>query len=205
MSSLTEILASIESRLADLHSEISSLQAARAELRNGHSAPARAAAPRPTTRRRGSARTKPAKARAGQSVAAPPADASGTPAAAVPAPDPGSRRAASASKRRAASASKRRPRTATRRARGGKATKDLVAGSLEAMLRESGNGLSAAAIARSAKARDGQVRDLLRELASAGRVRQSGARRASLWRLVTDEERIAERAAELAARSAAKS
>jgi DNA-binding IclR family transcriptional regulator len=76
---------------------------------------------------------------------------------------------------------------------------------LEAMLRESGDGLSAAAIARRAHARDAQVRDLLRELASAGMVRQSGARRASRWRLVTDEERIAERAAELAARSTARS
>ena len=197
MSSLTEILASIESRLADLHSEISSLQAARAELRNGHSAAARPAAPRPTTRRRRSTRTKHAKASADQSVSASPADASGTPAPAVPADDPGARRATTTSKRG--------PRTGTRRARGRKAAKVLVAGSLEAMLRESGDGLSAAAIARGANARDGQVRDLLRELASAGKVRQSGARRASRWRLVTDEERIAERAAELAARSAAKS
>ncbi len=198
MSSLNEILASIESRLADLHTEISSLQAARAELRNGHSAPAApAAAPRATGRRRGPARAKPAKASADQRVAATPADAPATPAPAVPAHDPGAQSAATTSTRRS--------RSATRRARGRKAAKVLVAGSLEAMLRESGDGLSAAAIARGANARDGQVRDLLRELATAGRVRQSGARRASRWRLVTDEERIAERAAELAARSAAKS
>ena len=35
--------------------------------------------------------------------------------------------------------------------------------------------------------------ELLRELEAAGQVRPSGSRRSTVWRLVTDEERIAER------------
>jgi hypothetical protein len=42
---------------------------------------------------------------------------------------------------------------------------------------------------------------LLRELEAAGRVRRSGQRRGTRWHAITDEERIAERAAELAALS----
>jgi DNA-binding IclR family transcriptional regulator len=74
----------------------------------------------------------------------------------------------------------------------------LLAGSLQTMLQESADGLGAAAIARSANARDTQVRALLRELESKGQVRRTGAGRGTRWRLITDEERIAERAAELA-------
>ena len=38
---------------------------------------------------------------------------------------------------------------------------------------------------------------LLHELEAAGQVRRSGARRSTVWQLITDEERIAQRAAEL--------
>jgi hypothetical protein len=47
-----------------------------------------------------------------------------------------------------------------------------------------------------------QVLDPLRELENAGPVRRTGTRRTALWRLITDEERIAERAAELERRTA---
>jgi hypothetical protein len=80
----------------------------------------------------------------------------------------------------------------------------LLAGRLEAMLRDAEDGLNAVAIAKFANARDRQVRDLLRELEVAGQVRRTGAGRASRWKLVTDDERIAERAAELEARSTPK-
>jgi hypothetical protein len=89
---------------------------------------------------------------------------------------------------------------ATRR----KAVAVLVADKLEAMLRGAEDGLNAVAIAKQASARDTQVRGLLRELESAGRVRRTGVGRASRWRLITDEERIAQRTAELEAVSTPK-
>jgi hypothetical protein len=66
------------------------------------------------------------------------------------------------------------------------------------MLRDFG-GLSAVAIAKRGNSSYGRVRSQLRDLEAAGRIRSSGSRRTSLWRLVTDEERITERAAELEA------
>jgi hypothetical protein len=60
------------------------------------------------------------------------------------------------------------------------------------------NGLSLLALATRTGVRDAKVRERLRELERAGQARNSGKRRTSLWRLVTDEQRIAERAAELA-------
>jgi hypothetical protein len=89
-------------------------------------------------------------------------------------------------------------------ARAGKSVEVLLAGKLEAMLSESEDGLSAVTISKRSNAGYSQVLGLLRELESSGQVRRSGTRRTSLWRVVTDEERIAERAAELEALSAAK-
>jgi hypothetical protein len=77
----------------------------------------------------------------------------------------------------------------------------LLAGKLETMLSVSAAGLSAGTVSKRANARYRQVLTLLRELEQAGRVRHSGTGRTSLWRVVTDEERIAERAAELERRS----
>jgi hypothetical protein len=62
-------------------------------------------------------------------------------------------------------------------------------------------GLSAISISKQAGAGYNQVLGLLRQLEGSGDVRRTGTRRTSLWRLVTDEDRIAERAAELAARA----
>jgi hypothetical protein len=101
-------------------------------------------------------------------------------------------------------ASKPSPATKTRRSVPRKPAKSrsrvevLLAGKLEAMLAESEAGLSAVTISERSNAARRQVLDLLRELEQTGRVRRSVTRRTSLWRLVTDEERIAERAAELA-------
>jgi len=78
----------------------------------------------------------------------------------------------------------------------------LLAGKLETMLSESEAGLSAVTVSKRAHASYRQVLVLLRELEQTGRVRRSGTSRTSLWRLITDEERIAERAAELARLSA---
>jgi hypothetical protein len=73
----------------------------------------------------------------------------------------------------------------------------LLAGKLEIMLGESEDGLSALTISKRSNASYKQVVDLLRELEQTGQVRRSGSRRTSLWRRISDEERIAERSAEL--------
>jgi hypothetical protein len=92
-------------------------------------------------------------------------------------------------------ASRSRPRAKPARSR--QPIQVLLSGKLELMLRESDNGLSAATIAKRSNARYAQVLDLLRELERGGQVRRLGDRRTSRWRLISDEERIAERAAEL--------
>jgi hypothetical protein len=89
---------------------------------------------------------------------------------------------------------RRRPRT---RRRTKPATEVLTAVGLEAMLGDAPDGLSAVTIADRSGAGYNQVLGLLRELERAGRMRRTGTRRTTRWRLITDEERIAERAAEL--------
>jgi hypothetical protein len=54
------------------------------------------------------------------------------------------------------------------------------------------------ALASRAEVSETKVRDRLRELERVGEVRNSGSRRTSRWRLISDEDRIAERAAEIA-------
>ncbi len=76
----------------------------------------------------------------------------------------------------------------------------VPAGKLELLLADS-SGLTTAALAERANANRDQVLILLRELEAAGRIRRTGQRRATRWHTITDEERIQERAAELAARS----
>jgi hypothetical protein len=199
MPSSEQIRESIEARLGELRSEMTSLEAARAALQtNGGSAvrskPAGAAGTsRKATRRRSSTSASEATAAAAQ------AGPGTAPAANAPVPatsEPTTKPVSASRKRRGPVESK----AATRR----KLVEVLLAGKLEAMLREAENGLNAVAIAKQASARDTQVRDLLRELESAGRVRRTGTGRASRWRLVTDDERIAERAAEIAALSSSK-
>ena len=53
------------------------------------------------------------------------------------------------------------------------------------------------AIAEEANADYAATLTLLRELEASGQVRREGARRSTAWRLITDEDRIAQRAAEL--------
>jgi hypothetical protein len=54
------------------------------------------------------------------------------------------------------------------------------------------------ALASRAEVSETKVRGRLRELERVGEVRNSGSRRTSRWRLISDEDRIAERAAEIA-------
>lgn len=186
MPTLSDIHESIEARLVELRSEMTSLQAARTALHaNGVSrtqpSASRSAAPR-RDRTPKSADTKRARSADAKAEAAPVSSAG----------------AEAMNGRSAKAVTTRKPRTAAKRSAAKRGAPEvLLAGGLEAMLRQSPDKLSANAIARQANARGGQVRDLLRELQSAGRVRQIGARSTSRWRLITDEERIAERAAEL--------
>jgi hypothetical protein len=67
------------------------------------------------------------------------------------------------------------------------------------MLSES-DGLSTAALAKQAGVDPDQVLTLMRELEHAKRVRRTGQRRGTRWHAITDEDRIRERATELAGR-----
>ena len=91
-----------------------------------------------------------------------------------------------------------RPRRPRRRAP--RPVEVVPAGRLEALLSENG-GLTTSALAEQTNGDRDQVLTLLRELESAGRIRRSGQRRSTRWHAVTDEDRIRERAAELASRS----
>ena len=77
----------------------------------------------------------------------------------------------------------------------------LTADQLQLILSGSADGLSTAAIAEQGHADPAQVLTVLRKLETAGQVRRSGERRGTRWHLTTDEDRVAERAAEHAARS----
>ncbi|HYB27175.1 MAG TPA: hypothetical protein VEF89_11220 [Solirubrobacteraceae bacterium] len=89
-------------------------------------------------------------------------------------------------------------RTARRNTR--RATDVVPAGRLELLLSENG-GLTTSALADRTNGNRDQVLTLLRELEAAGKIRRSGQRRGTRWHAITDEDRIRERAAELARRS----
>lgn len=92
----------------------------------------------------------------------------------------------------------RAPRRARRRTATGK-TGVLLAETAERLLAES-DGLTTVALAKQAGVERDQVLPLLRDLEAAKRVRRTGQRRGTRWHAITDEDRIQERAAELAAR-----
>jgi hypothetical protein len=81
-----------------------------------------------------------------------------------------------------------------------KPTRIVPAGVLERLLAD-GDGLTTTALAEQAGGDREQVLTLLKELEAEGRVRRSGQRRGTRWRLFTEEDAIAERAAQLAAQS----
>jgi hypothetical protein len=200
MPSSEQIRESIEARLTELRSEKTSLEAARAALHTNGASRAQSrptgAAARTPTRRRASIPASKARATATATATATQTDPPPQPTPAPATSEPPAKTAVRS----------RKPRVPTERRRTTRRepVAVLLAGKLEAMLRDAEDGLNAVEIAKQASARDAQVRGLLRELESAGRVRRSGTGRASRWKLITDEERIAERAAELAALSTPK-
>jgi hypothetical protein len=112
-------------------------------------------------------------------------------------------RAARPRQREVASGTTRTGQAPRRRARRRRADKQVVpAGKLEQLLGAS-DGLTTAALAQETNADPGQMLPLLRELEAAGKIRRTGERRGVRWHAVTDEDRIAARAAELAGRSRA--
>jgi DNA-binding IclR family transcriptional regulator len=74
----------------------------------------------------------------------------------------------------------------------------VAAGKLELLLSKA-DGVTTSELAEQANGDRDQVLVLLRELEAAGRVRRSGQRRGTRWHAITDEDRIQQRAAELAA------
>ena len=186
MSDIPELLAAIDSRLADLAAEITVLETARAALDGprtiGRSPAAASDAMTARSRRR------PRRPRRTPSPKPTEQPASGTtPEPAISVHDDGSTTTPNRSTRKAA-ANGTRPR----RAGGAVGTETL-----ERLLADTSAGLSANAIAEQAGAGYNPTLKLLRKLEEAGQVRRSGSRRSTAWRLVTDEERIAQRAAEL--------
>jgi hypothetical protein len=97
----------------------------------------------------------------------------------------------------------RRRSTAARKRPGRRAAaapEIVPAGKLESLLSENG-GLTTSVLTERTNGDRDQVLTLLRELEAAGRIRRSGQRRSTRWHAITDEDRIRERAAELATRS----
>lgn len=137
MTTIDQLIRSIDARIAELRSDMASLQAARSALATDGAAP-----PPPSPAKAGRAR-------------------------------------------------RRRPR---------QPHKPLTAETAEQLLATT-DGLTTTAVAQQADADRDQVFAVLRNLEQAGRVRRTGQRRATRWHAITDEDRIRERAAELASRS----
>jgi cell division septum initiation protein DivIVA len=181
MTATKDIIDSIENRLSQLNEEIGALNAARDALDGDDTQ-----APR---RRRGAATSR---TRSG------PSDNAGGASAVRATVEPGEPGSTIASRR--SPSTPRKPARRRARAKADRTVKVVRAGKLELLLSDTG-GLATSALAQRANADRDQVLTLLRELEMAGRVRRMGQRRATRWRAITDEERIRERAAELAARS----
>jgi hypothetical protein len=180
MRTTDEILDSIDQRLREVKEEIETLNAARAALDSRE---------RPTTQR--PRRTVTRRAAPSQTNAA---DATARAEVPVKLPAETSADVPNVSRRKSREAAPRR-----RRRRAVRAADVVPPGTLEQLLSETG-GLTTSALADRANGDRDQVLRLLRELEAAGRIRRTGQRRATRWHAITDDDRIRERAAELAAR-----
>jgi hypothetical protein len=182
MSYIPTLVASLDARLDELAVEISTLADALAALLTTSARPAATAAQNGAARKRSRRQARPTTAPAAKPTS-PATDP--TPALATATRSASTSEAATPRRRTVAKAPKKR------------AVGSLSTAELERLLAESTSGLSARAIAERAGAGYGRVLSLLRELEVAGTVRRTGTRRSTLWLLITDEERIAQRAAEL--------
>ena len=172
MSYIASLLVSLDTRLDELTAEIDRLETARTALQRSAAYARDGAA---GTRARRSPRPRKAAERV--------------------TPEPARDKPARIESVPKAPKARRSPAPRARRARRPAAT--LRPADLERLLAAADTGLSASAIAEQAGARYQATLGLLRELETSGQVRREGSRRSTVWRLVSDEERIAERAAEL--------
>ena len=186
MSDIPQLLAAIDSRLAELAAEITVLETAKAALDG-----ARTIDPSPAGASAAMTARSPGRPRRPRRT---PSPTSTEPAASRTALEPvisvhedGSTVTPKSSTRKAAA-------NRTWRRRAGAAVRTET---LERLLADTSAGLSANVIAERAGAGDNATLKLLHELEAAGQVRRSGSRRSTVWRLITDEERVAQLAAEL--------
>lgn len=99
----------------------------------------------------------------------------------------------------AAATQTRQPRRRRARRKSTRSANVVPSGRLELLLSENG-GMTTTALAERTNGDRDQVLTLLRELESAGKIRRSGQRRGTRWHAITDDDRIRERAADLARR-----
>jgi hypothetical protein len=184
MSYIPTLLASLDTRLDELATEISALEDARTTLQTRTLAAASAAGDQPgATSKRPRRPTRQAK-RPAPKARRPAAEAEPELTAAPPTGSP-----PEVAKRRRRASGMTTPRKGV--------VSSLSADGLERLLADAGSGVSAGAIAEQAGVGYSRVLAQLRDLEAAGRVRRTGNRRSTRWLLITDEDRIAVRAAEL--------
>jgi hypothetical protein len=92
------------------------------------------------------------------------------------------------------------PRKTTPRKTARRGNEVVPAGKLTALL-DGSAGLSTSELAKATNGRADQILALLRELEKTDQIRRTGERRGTRWHLITDEDRVAARAAEIAAQS----
>jgi hypothetical protein len=92
------------------------------------------------------------------------------------------------------------PRKTTPRKTVGRGSAVVPAGKLTALL-DGSAGMSTSELAKATNGRPDQILALLRELEKTDQIRRSGQRRGTRWHRITDEDRIAARAAEIARQS----
>jgi hypothetical protein len=92
-----------------------------------------------------------------------------------------------------------KPRRTTPRKARRRHNEIVPAGKLTALL-DGSAGMSTSQLAKATNGRPDQILALLRELEQADQIRRTGERRGTRWHLITDDDRIAARAADLAAR-----
>jgi hypothetical protein len=119
------------------------------------------------------------------------------PEAALPAADPKPQLAAAAANSPSSKSAKPRRRAAAKGTPKKRSVASLTPEQLESLLAEFTSGVSGVAIAERTGVGYSRVLALLRELETSGKVRRTGGRRSTLWLVITDEDRIAQRAAEL--------
>ncbi len=184
MSYIPTLLAALDARLDELATEISTLEGGRAALRTPTpAAPPTAIAHNGAARKR---RRRPT-----------PRTKTPAPEPTPPATDPKPELAAAVANGASSEAPKPRRRAAARATPKKRSVASLTAEQLERLLADVTPGLSAGAIAERAGVGYSRVLALLRELEASGKVRRTGSRRSTVWLLITDEDRVAQRAAEL--------